>query len=248
LSNPDLPICLITDQSFESIHFDIIEQVKWTAHPQKLKIEGMLRSPFKQTLYIDCDSICAGNIESIFNRLDSKSIVYTHVHDVDWLGEGKFRWKSYSRPFPQGGFLCYQSDECARAFISAWKARFDAIPDSSVFPGGDFGDQKQMKIVCADFLASNPEQLAHVPNFIWNARPWNWGQLLRDDHFQKVRVFHSYIFSKSRFMNHLFRWDTAMQWLPTPLYSSLLQPITKHLLLRQVKKLMLIQLRKLEVY
>lgn len=193
--NPTIPVTLFTDQDVTNRgEFDEIIIETGLGHPQKLKMYGMLHSPYERTLYLDSDTQTCGSLAELFAILDFYNIGFTH--------RVKCKWPPNSTPIfvdyvdfecLQGGMLLFNKSEAATSFIQKWQDTFNQTPDDLVQPGTPYGDQVVLNRIFGELTAKEKVDLCPVflPNRIYNARPWMWEQLKKDGLWDEVKVFHA---------------------------------------------------------
>jgi len=126
--SPDLPVCLISDDvsaqllirgSFD--HFILLE------HPKggyRDKVDGLARTPFDKTLFLDTDTCVTRNIDELFVILDRFDIAVCH----DPLRRTPTDLSSfYDKPcntdmFPElnSGVILYKRSDAILAMIDEW--------------------------------------------------------------------------------------------------------------------------------
>ena len=83
--NPTIPVTLFTDQNITAHgEFDRIIIETGLGHPQKLKMHGMLHTPYERTLYLDSDTRTCGSLAELFAVLDFYNIGFTHRIKCKW--------------------------------------------------------------------------------------------------------------------------------------------------------------------
>ena len=146
---PNLSIALFSDQPVKKgREFDLVFESHDYDHPQKLKMHGMLHSPFERTLYIDSDTLTQGDFTELFGLLDFYDIGITHRVKCEWPPNSTPVFIDYvDHDCVQGGFLLFRKSEAARAFIQDWADEFFQTPGHLIQPGTEYGDQVVMNRV-----------------------------------------------------------------------------------------------------
>ena len=191
---PDLPIALFTDQPVnKGREFDLVFESHDYDHPQKLKMHGMLHSPFERTLYIDSDTLTQGDFTELFGFLDFYDIGITHRVKCKWPPNSTPVFIDYvDSDCIQGGFLLFKKSEAARAFIQDWADEFFQTPGHLIQPGTEYGDQVVMNRVYKRRAETSNIQVLLLPNKIYNARPWMWDQLKKDGIWSQTKILHAH--------------------------------------------------------
>jgi len=205
--NPTIPVTLFTDQNITAHgEFDRIIIETGLGHPQKLKMHGMLHTPYERTLYLDSDTRTCGSLAELFAVLDFYNIGFTH--------RVKCKWPPNSTPIfvdyvdyncLQGGMLLFNKSKPATAFIKKWQHTFNQTPDELVQPGTQYGDQVVLNNIFSELTPNHKTELnpVYLPNRIYNARPWMWEQLKRDGLWSDVKVLHARGLNTSTFITTL---------------------------------------------
>ena len=191
---PHLPIALFTDQVIrKGREFDYVFQSNDYDHPQKLKMHGMLNSPFERTLYLDSDTLTKGDFSELFQFLDFYDIGVTHRVKCQWPPNATPVFLDYvDRDCIQGGFLLFKKSAAARAFIQDWADEFFQTPSHLIRPGTEFGDQIVMNRVWKKHIQNPNFKALLIPNKIYNARPWMWNQLKEDGIWSQTKILHAH--------------------------------------------------------
>lgn len=83
--HPDMSFTLATMEKINGNGWDMIVQLKDNQVPANLnmiyKLNTLLLSPYKKTLYLDSDTYALGNIGEIFRLLDRFELVLCHGHN-----------------------------------------------------------------------------------------------------------------------------------------------------------------------
>lgn len=191
---PDLPIALFTDQPVKKgREFNFVFESHDYDHPQKLKMHGMLHSPFERTLYLDSDTLTQGDFTELFGFLDFYDIGITHTVKCHWPPYASAVFIDYiDYDCFQGGFLLFRNSVTARIFIQEWHNRFIQVPKDNEPEGSPLGDQPILNEVYKE-QQSNPElSFVFLPNFVYNARPWMWEQLKKDGIWSQTKILHAH--------------------------------------------------------
>jgi hypothetical protein len=123
---PGLAIDLFTDTDRDLPVFDRIHRLEdpWF----RSKIDGLLRSRFERTLYMDADMLVVADIRDIFEVLDRFDVALVH----DWKRNAPLHHTFWRRPlpaaFPQfnGGLVAVRRSAATTAFLEDWKAAVKA--------------------------------------------------------------------------------------------------------------------------
>lgn len=191
---PHLPIALFTDQEVrKGREFDYTFQSNDYDHPQKLKMHGMLNSPFEHTLYLDSDTQTKGDFSELFRFLDFYDIGVTHRVKCKWPPNATPIFVDYvDHDCIQGGFLLFKKSSVARAFIQDWADAFFQTPGPLIRPGTEFGDQIVMNRIWQKHIRNPDFKALLLPNIIYNARPWMWKQLKADGIWSQTKILHAH--------------------------------------------------------
>lgn len=191
---PGLPIALFTDQPVKKgREFDLVFESPDYDHPQKLKMHGMLNSPFERTLYLDSDTLTRGDFTELFAMLDFYEIGITHRVKCQWPPNSTPIFIDYiDHDCVQGGFLLFKKSEASLAFIQKWAHDFLKTPGHLIQPGTEYGDQVVLNRVLKKHVQESNLKVLYLPNRIYNARPWMWNQLKKDGIWAQAKVLHAH--------------------------------------------------------
>lgn len=125
--HPNLSITLFSSISINASCFD---QVVIVENPQPAhldKLNGIIRSPYDRTLYLDTDTYICGEIESVFDLLDRFDLAASH-------SPIRFResnvpvenWKDVPASFAQlnSGVIALCKSPCVEKMLTAWLLRY----------------------------------------------------------------------------------------------------------------------------
>lgn len=191
---PHHSIALFTDQEVrKEREFDFVFQSKDYDHPQKLKMHGMLNSPFERTVYLDSDTLTKGDFSELFQFLDFYDVGVTHRVKCKWPPNSTPIFVDYvDYDCIQGGFLLFKKSKAALAFIQDWANEFFQTPGHLIQPGTEFGDQIVMNRIWQKHIQNPDFQALLLPNKIYNARPWMWNQLKADGIWSQTKILHAH--------------------------------------------------------
>ena len=128
--HPDLPVCFMTDDV--SILDDLDDRflIKVSIEPQHIraKVDFVSKTPFRNTLYLDSDTVIVRKIDDIFQSLSRFDIAVTHDY-------ARKRTK-YSNLVPEyakipyafsevnGGVFAYAANDRTERLFELWKEYF----------------------------------------------------------------------------------------------------------------------------
>lgn len=123
---PGLAVDLFTDADRDLPVFDRVHRLEdpWF----RSKIDGLLRSRFARTLYMDADMVAVADFRDVFLLLERFDIALAH----DWLRNAPLHHTFWRKPlppaFPQfnGGLMALRRTPATTAFLEAWKAAVQA--------------------------------------------------------------------------------------------------------------------------
>lgn len=119
---PGLPVDLFTDAPRDPGPFDRVHVLDdpWF----RSKIDGLLRSRFARTLYMDADMLVLADMRDIFDVLDRFDVALAQ----DWLRNSALHHTFWRKPLPpafpmfNGGLIAVRRSAATTAFLEAWKA------------------------------------------------------------------------------------------------------------------------------
>jgi hypothetical protein len=123
---PGLAVDLFTDAPRESGVFDRVHVLEdpWF----RSKIDGLLRSRFERTLYMDADMLVLADMRDIFDVLDRFDVALAQ----DWLRNAPLHHTFWRKPLPpafamfNGGLIALRRNPATSAFLEDWRAAVQA--------------------------------------------------------------------------------------------------------------------------
>lgn len=201
--NPRLGTTLFTTtKNVKSKYFENIIYQKPIKHPQKYKVENMLKSPYDFTLFLDSDTEVKGNIEELFDFLLVYDMGVTNRVMCKWSANPTFI--DYIDPkCYNGGFLLFKKNEKVEIFVNSWIEKMKSKDDT--ITGKPIGDQYPFNELFFEENLAEKIGLKYIilPNKIYNARPWLWKQAKEDGDFKNIKIFHSRGLNKHKFVKFI---------------------------------------------
>ncbi len=129
--NPDANIAVVTDQDIGSSEFN---QIIRAAAPElsgtgnyHVKIEGLRRSPFERTIFLDTDTVVCGDLTDLFPLFDKFDILVTlNTWRVDRIFEEVCEpYSSVPKPFIacNTGVIGFAARPVVESLFAAWAER-----------------------------------------------------------------------------------------------------------------------------
>jgi len=147
--NPQIPVTIFTNapdmaKDFDHIHeysneelLDIDYYFKETNKFSSLKIRFLKMSPYSQTLYLDSDTFVKGNLDEIFDLLDSHELITTLNAEWKWFDDarltrdnrnnnkqGLVELTSSNENNVNCGVIAYKNTNITKKFIDIWWSNF----------------------------------------------------------------------------------------------------------------------------
>lgn len=125
-SNPDIAVDVFTDQTgaADLAIFDQVHAVP-VVH-SRAKLECLPLSRFQRTLYLDCDTLVAGDLGDVWNLADRFDLAM--AHDVrrasDLIREGRDVVTPYAFPQLNSGVILYRKSKATAVFFADWAQQF----------------------------------------------------------------------------------------------------------------------------
>ncbi len=133
---PDIPIDLFTDQPLTDTTFARIHTLKnsWF----RPKMEGLYRSRFEHTIYLDSDLIVIADISDIFDMLGRFDLAAAHDQYRNSPPATRMFKRRLPAAFPQynGGVLAFAHNDQTQAFLRKWEQELkdsEATRDQPIF-------------------------------------------------------------------------------------------------------------------
>jgi hypothetical protein len=179
---PGLAVDLFTDAERDLPVFDRVHRLEdpWF----RSKIDGLLRSRFARTLYMDADMVAVADFRDVFVVLERFDIALAH----DWMRNARLHHTFWRKPlppaFPQfnGGLIAIRRTPATTAFLETWKAAVQAT------------DTGRDQISLRELLWDSDLRIATLPEeynllLIQSVRHWNTD-------FAAPRILHSPLFHR----------------------------------------------------
>tara|TARA_Y100001938_G_C8082560_1_gene430032 strand:+ start:1337 stop:2047 length:711 start_codon:yes stop_codon:yes gene_type:complete len=121
--HPDLHVTFFSDKAFSSEFVDNVEII--TPNAKRPKVEYINQTPYKETLFLDVDTVINHRIDDTFDLLDK--------FDMSGATDISRKRKKYSRIMPEysnipysfseinTGVLCFKKTEATENLFSLWR-------------------------------------------------------------------------------------------------------------------------------
>lgn len=200
--NPKVGTTLFTTtEGVSSKYFDNIIYQEPVKHPQKYKVENMLKSPYDFTLFLDSDTEIKDNIEELFDFLLNYDLGVTNRVMCRWFAPPKpTEYIDYiDHNHFNGGFFLFKKNAKTEIFVNAWYEKMKLKDDK--ITGKPIGDQPPLNELFFDKKLPEKIGLKYVilPNKIYNARPWLWKQAKEDGDYKNIKIFHARGLNKPKY-------------------------------------------------
>lgn len=124
--HPELPICLFSDVPSHDPVFDIKREIR-TPH-RRSKLDCIIETPFRDTLYLDSDTRVVGSIIEPFGLLGRYDLAACHVENRHPVSSATSRLKAESvdpgfTGF-NGGVFYYRTNDGVRRFFERWAEEY----------------------------------------------------------------------------------------------------------------------------
>jgi hypothetical protein len=124
--NEDAKITLFCEEwMFEEIHRDLFDNIEWCSNHYRAKLDGMARSPYDLTFYLDADmEVEHEDIATVFDEFNGYDILFTALtDDRDYIyAERDFDTPEGSAKFTLCGGVCLydMTVPLVREFMDEW--------------------------------------------------------------------------------------------------------------------------------
>jgi hypothetical protein len=111
---PDIPITMFADRPLSSDLFDRVVEIRDPQSGPEVKVHTMARSPYRETLFLDSDTILTDDVRELFLLLERFDIAATHAPY-----RAQYQVAGVPDCFPEfntGVVLFRQSDQTRRLF------------------------------------------------------------------------------------------------------------------------------------
>jgi len=188
--NPDLHITLFSDIVDTSGAFDQTKRLT-EAHTRS-KVDAICKTPYDESLYLDCDTIIRTDLTHMFALLERFDIAIASVV----MRENKSHRKTWKTKVPDAfvepntGVILYKSTGKMAQFLQDWKAAF--------YDFDYFNDQVTMR----EMLWTSAVQYYVLPQQ-YNKRMFEASELIYSDQ-PKAKLFHLELLRPQK--NPIMRW------------------------------------------
>jgi len=136
-SNNNIHVTLFTDQNPESNIFDNVIEVESKGSPFLDRIKCFLQSPYEKTLYMDTDTIVAGDIGPIFEMLNRFDIVarldpFRNTAGEHWGDDQTNINVPQAFPEYQCGVFGYRDADCIKDLFIMWEERYSEVVETDL--------------------------------------------------------------------------------------------------------------------
>ncbi len=124
--HPELPICLFSDVPSQDPVFDVRREI---GNPhRRSKLDCIMETPFRHTLYLDSDTRVVGSIVEPFGLLGRYDVAACHVenrHPVS-SATARLRAEGVEPGFTgfNGGVFYYRMNDAVRGFFERWAEEY----------------------------------------------------------------------------------------------------------------------------
>lgn len=140
--NPDAKMTLFCEEwMFEEIHRDLFENVYWCDNHYRAKLQGMAKSPYDLTFYVDVDMECEHeDIAIVFDELGESDVMFSALTDDReyTYAERRFDSPEGEQIFDLCGGVCLYDmrKPIVREFMDDWWDLTRRMMDREWFPKG----------------------------------------------------------------------------------------------------------------
>ncbi len=113
----------INNELFDSIH--LIENPQYSFAD---KIYSLKNSPYKKTLYLDCDIVVTDEISEIFNILDEFDLTLAYIPYKNR------KFKKLNSPLFNGGLVAFKKNKRTSQFLEFWDKKYKVMKISDDQP------------------------------------------------------------------------------------------------------------------
>ena len=204
-TNPGVKVCLVTNNADIPKKFlgriDTVVQVTEKLHFFKLKVIAFLHSPFKRTVFLDLDTKVKDDIAELFEFLRYYDMAVAPDPLCDWEKDDYFI-DYFNLQNLNTGVLAFQKNKTTESFFNYWLQSFIDQDDSFFLnvPGkSDDQDFFNKAVVEETQTKKFGLKLMILPNTVYNARPWIWRNMKKENIAQRTKIVHAHKLSKTRF-------------------------------------------------
>jgi len=188
---PDIPITLYTDNSdVKNSCFDEVVIIKNDLHPMQNKVKYLPMSPYKHTLYLDCDTQILKPIYEMFEWLNECDLGVANTPHRELKGQRKLI--DYEKPDRYNtGVLLYKKSGKTEVFFSEWLKSITSEDKEAKRLFGRYGDQYYFnKLTGEDYHKKCEIELKVFPNKIYNVRQIILKQLKKEGKTANIKIVH----------------------------------------------------------
>ncbi len=192
--NPGIHVTLFTEnKKFKCEGINSYRYIPNDIHPLKLKVRGMMQSPYKQTLFLDSDILVLDEITELFDFL--KDTHFALAPNPKWEkdddkikyipGEGKIGFNT--------GFVLYRNDSPSFNYLVKWYDFLMAQDESDMWPGHNCDQWHFNKLYSGKNLHRKMGvDIQILDHEVWNVRHHAFNYLIESGLQDKIKVAHDH--------------------------------------------------------
>ncbi len=179
-------------------------------HPYSQKVACIIKSPYKQTLFLDTDTLILKNFNNIFSELTKHDIMIANAPHVNWeLPKPKLISCILPKEYNTGVIFINKEKEKTNLFIDEWYKECLKIEENFKLGVGDQNvfntliNKKQFKDL----------KLNIIDNKKYNARDTMLGYLIENNFFSKISIIHCHGLNtlSSRINIFILKWKSFLK-------------------------------------
>lgn len=120
--NKNFAISIFTEEKFlhniQKVKVNSIHLIEKPQYSFGDKIYSIRNSPYKKTLYLDCDIVVADNISEVFNVLDKFDLAIAHIPYKNR------KINNPNSPLFNGGVIAVKKNEVTDLFLEKWDIKY----------------------------------------------------------------------------------------------------------------------------
>jgi hypothetical protein len=193
---PDVGITVFTDswprklaRPAEGV-IDRFIPVERGAHPLKLKVTCMKRSPYDRTLYLDADTYVRKPVDEIFDWLREYDLCLTPEVKAEWEDETHPFIAYTDERFINTGVIGFANSIPVGTLFREWEAAMAGQDESDMAPGHNCDQEYFNRLWAAGYGDRLGLRVRRVSNKVYNVRSQMVEPLKRDGAWEQTKILH----------------------------------------------------------
>ena len=189
---PELPVTVFSQFALPRPLPRFCEEARLSpdAHPLKLKVMMLRKSPYDSTLFLDTDISILGPLRPVFAELETADFAAANAHVADWTVKPP-RFVAMVKPneYNTGVLLFKKSDPTLR-LLDRWEAAVRDQDERDMWPGHHCDQYYFNELILQGLREETGVSFRELDNVVYNARGSMRPEIRRLGRESEIRIFH----------------------------------------------------------